>query len=152
MNAVTRAYDLGTPIARLADQLQPLLLLTLRVYIAWVFIKAGLTKIEDWDTTLFLFAEEYKVPLLPPAIAAFMGTAGEIVLPPLLAIGLAGRFAALGLFIVNLMAVVSYPALWEFECPAAVEAHLWWGVGLLGLVAFGPGTLSVDRLLGRRRD
>jgi putative oxidoreductase len=152
MNAVTRAYDLGTPLARLADQLQPLLLLALRAYIAWVFIKSGLTKIEDWDTTLFLFADEYKVPLLPPAIAAFMGTAGEIVLPPLLAIGLAGRFAALGLFVVNIMAVVSYPALWEFECPAAIESHVWWGVALLVIALFGPGALSVDRLLGRQRD
>ena len=152
MNAVLRLYDLATPFARVADLGRPLLLLALRLYIASVFFKAGLTKIEDWDTTLFLFTEEYKVPLLPPAIAAFMGTAGEIVLPPLLAIGLAGRFAALGLFVVNIMAVVSYPALWEFECPAAVEAHLWWGVGLLGLAAFGPGALSVDRLLGRRRD
>jgi len=148
MNTITRAYDLGTPLARLADQVQPLLLLALRLYIAWVFIKAGLTKIEDWDTTLFLFTEEYSVPLLPPALAAFMGTAGELLLPPLLAIGLAGRFAAAGLFVVNAMAVLAYPALWEFECPAAIEAHVWWGVGLLGIVVFGPGALSADRLLG----
>jgi uncharacterized membrane protein YphA (DoxX/SURF4 family) len=78
------------------------------------------------------------VPLLSPQVAAFMGTAGELLLPPLLAIGLAGRLAAAGLFVVNVMAVVSYPALWEFECPAAFDAHVWWGVGLLVLTAFGP--------------
>jgi hypothetical protein len=80
MNAIIiRMYDLGTPLARLADQIQPLLLLGLRLFIAWVFIKAGLTKIEDWDTTLFLFREEYAVPLLSPQVAAFMGTAGELL-------------------------------------------------------------------------
>lgn len=58
MNAINRVYDLGTPLAGLADRLQPLLLLGLRLFIAWVFIKAGLTRIEDWDTTLFLFSEQ----------------------------------------------------------------------------------------------
>jgi putative oxidoreductase len=151
MNAINRMYDAGAPLARLSEQLQPLLLLGLRLFIAWVFIKAGLTKIEDWDTTLFLFRDEYAVPLLSPQVAAFMGTAGELLLPPLLAIGLAGRLAAAGLFVVNVMAVVAYPALREFECPAAFDSHVWWGVGLLVLTAFGPGALSADRLLGGRR-
>jgi putative oxidoreductase len=151
MNAVTRLYDLGAPLARAAGMLQPLLLLALRIYIAWVFMKSGLTKIDDWDTTLYLFTEEYSVPLLPPAIAAVMGTAGELLLPPLLAFGLAGRFAALGLFAVNAMAVLAYPALWDFECPAAIESHLWWGGGLLMLIASGPGALSLDRILAPRR-
>lgn len=111
MNAVLRLYDFALPFARLADCGRPLLLLALRLYIASVFFKAGLTKIEDWDTTLFLFTEEYSVPLLPPTLAALLGTAGELLLPPLLAIGLAGRFAALGLTVVNAMALLAYPAL-----------------------------------------
>jgi putative oxidoreductase len=151
MNAVVRLYDRFTPLAALADQVQPLLLLALRVFIAWVFIKSGLTKINDWDTTLYLFTEEYSVPLLPPAVAAVMGTLGELALPPLLVLGLAGRFAAAGLFVVNAMAVLAYPALWGFDCPAAIQSHFWWGAGLLLLVAFGPGALSADRLIGRRR-
>jgi len=81
MNAVVRLYDRFTPLAALADQVQPLLLLALRVFIAWVFIKSGLTKINDWDTTLYLFTEEYSVPLLPPAVAAVMGTLGELAPP-----------------------------------------------------------------------
>ncbi|MDY0055432.1 MAG: DoxX family protein [Methyloversatilis sp.] len=152
MNAVIRLYDFAAPFARLADFGRPLLLLALRLYIASIFFKAGLTKIEDWDTTLFLFTEEYSVPLLPPALAAFLGTAGELLLPPLLAIGLAGRFAALGLTVVNAMALLAYPALWAFECPAAVQSHLWWGAGLLGVLAFGPGQLSLDHWMARRRD
>lgn len=151
MNAVFRLYDLAVLLARLADSVRPLLLLALRLYLAWVFFKSGMTKIADWDSTLFLFAEEYSVPLLPPAIAAVMGTAGELLLPPLLAFGLAGRFAALGLSVVNAMAVLSYPALFGFECPAALQSHVAWGVGLLGVLVCGPGALSVDHWLARGR-
>lgn len=135
---------------RLLDLLQPMLLLALRVYIAWVFFKSGLTKIDDWNTTIALFTDEYSVPGLPPALAAVMGTAGELVLPPLLAVGLGTRLAALGLFAVNAMALISYPALFEFDCPAAVQSHLYWGMTLLLIAAFGPGRLSLDRLLYAR--
>jgi putative oxidoreductase len=152
MNAVLRLYAFAAPLARLADVGRPLLLLALRLYLAMVFFKAGLTKIDDWDTTLFLFAEEYSVPLLPPALAAVLGTAGELLLPPLLTVGLAGRFAALGLTVVNAMALLAYPALWAFECPAAVQSHLWWGAGMLVVLAFGPGQLSVDHRIVYRRD
>lgn len=151
MNALFRLYDLSAPLVRAADLLRPLLLLALRLYLASVFFRSGLTKITDWDTTLYLFTEEYAVPLLPPAIAAFMGTAGELLLPPLLALGLAGRFAALGLTVVNAMAVLSYPALLGFECPAALQSHIAWGAGLLALLSFGPGALSADHLIAARR-
>lgn len=152
MNAVLRLYDLASPLARFADFGRPLLLLALRLYIAWVFFKAGLTKIDDWEITVALFADEYSVPLLPPALAAVAGTAGELLLPPLLALGLAGRFAAFGLFVVNAVAVLSYPALFGFDCPAALQSHVAWGAGLLAVTVFGPGGLSVDRwLAGRSR-
>lgn len=135
---------------RLLDLLQPLMLLALRSYIAWIFFKSGLTKIDDWDTTIALFTDEYSVPGLPPALAAVMGTAGELLLPPLLAMGLGTRLAALGLFAVNAMALISYPALFEFDCPAAVQSHLYWGTALLLIAAFGPGRVSLDRLLHTR--
>ncbi|MFT3734030.1 MAG: DoxX family protein [Rhodocyclaceae bacterium] len=137
------------PVAWL-NALQPVLLLLVRLYIAWIFFASGLTKIDDWGTTLALFQDEYQVPLLPPALAAFMGASGELLLPPLLVLGLAGRFAALGLFVVNAMAVISYPALFQFDCPAAIQSHYFWGASLLGLAAFGPGTLSLDAWLMRR--
>jgi putative oxidoreductase len=137
------------PIAWI-ELLQPILLLALRLYIGWVFMRSGLTKIDDWGTTIALFTDEYHVPVLPPALAAVVGAAGELLLSPLLIVGLAGRFAALGLFVVNAMAVLSYPQLWQFDCPAAIQSHFFWGTLILVLAAFGPGALSVDAGLKRR--
>ena len=125
--------------------------LTLRLYLGWVFFKAGLTKIADWETTILLFTEEYKVPLLAPELAALMGAGGELVLPVLLVAGFLARPAALGLFVVNLMAVISYPQLFGFDCPAAINDHKFWGILLLALVAFGPGRFSADALTQKAR-
>ncbi|MBV8680150.1 MAG: DoxX family protein [Aquitalea sp.] len=124
---------------------RPLVLLLLRLWLANVFFRSGLTKLDDWDTTLLLFTEEYHVPLLPPAMAAVMGTFGETVFSSLLVAGLFGRFAAAGLFVVNLMAVISYPGLTDITR----QYHYYWGMLLLVLFAFGPGGLSLDRLWQR---
>jgi putative oxidoreductase len=132
-------------VARL-ESLQPLAQLAARLYLAQVFFLSGLTKIRDWDTTLALFADEYQVPLLPPPVAAFMGTAGELVLPVLLAIGLGGRFAAAGLFVVNAVAVVSLAEV----PPAALQQHQFWGSLLLALLLWGPGRWALDAYLNRR--
>lgn len=104
---------------------------------------SGLTSLRDWDTTLALFADEYKVPLLSPAMAAFMGTAGEIVLPVLLLLGLAGRFSALGLFVVNAVAVIALSEI----APAALQQHVFWGALLAGLAIYGLGPWALDRWL-----
>ena len=95
------------PITRLLDALQPLAALAARVYVAQVFFLSGLTKLRDWGTTVALFTDEYKVPLLSPTVAAVLGTAGELVLPVLLVLGLVGRFSAIGLFVVNAVAVIA---------------------------------------------
>lgn len=129
------------PLRQLLDALQNPALLAARVYVAWVFFVSGLTKIRDWGTTLALFTDEYKVPLLPPAFAAFLGTAGELVLPVLLVIGLATRFSALGLFVVNAVAVM---ALQEIA-PAALQQHLLWGALLAGIAIFGGGKWTMER-------
>lgn len=128
-----------------------LLSLAIRLYVGWAFFKSGMTKLRDWDSTLFLFRDEYSVPLLPPELAAVAGTVGELALPLLLFVGLLSRPAALGLFFVNAVAVLSYPQLFQFECPAAINDHLYWGILLLVLVAFGPGHFSIDALLGGRK-
>ena len=122
--------------------------LAIRLHVANVFFKSGLTKIEDWDKTVFLFQEEYHVPLLPPEAAAFLGTFGELFFPVLLALGLAGRFAALSLSVVNVVAVVSY---WHVlgENEAALTVHFYWGALLLVTLLHGPGKLSLDHWLWR---
>ena len=111
------------------DKLQPLVALLARWHVAQVFFLSGLTKLRDWDTTLFLFTDEYKVPVLPPAVAAVMGTGGELLLPVLLALGLGGRFAALGLSVVNVVAVISLSEI----APAALQQHILWGALLAGV-------------------
>lgn len=128
-----------------------LISLAIRLYVGWQFFKAGMTKLTDWDSTLALFRDEYQVPLLPPELAACLGTAGELTFPLLLFAGLLSRPAALGLFAVNAMAVLSYPQLFSFECPAAINDHFYWGALLLAVVAIGPGRFSLDALLGSRQ-
>lgn len=122
--------------------------LAIRLHVANVFFKSGLTKIEDWDKTVFLFQEEYHVPLLPPEAAAFLGTFGELVFPVLLALGLATRFAAASLSVVNVVAVVSY---WHVlgTNEAALAGHFYWGALLLVTLLHGPGKLSLDHWLWR---
>lgn len=124
------------------DALRPLACLLARIVVAKAFFLSGLTKVRDWDTTLLLFQEEYKVPVLSPQIAAVMGTGGELVLPVLLVLGLGGRVAALGLSVVNVMAVLSLPEI----APAALEQHIGWGVMLAALAVFGSGPWALDRL------
>ena len=122
------------------DHARPLAALAARAYLAQVFFLSGLTKLRDWDTTLLLFTEEYRVPLLSPGVAAVMGTASELVLPVLLLVGLAGRFAALGLGVVNAVAVISLVDI----APAALQQHITWGVLLAALALYGVGRWSVD--------
>ena len=114
---------------------------------AYVFFVSGLTKLRDWETTVFLFTEEYHVPLLSPTAAALSGTAGELVLPVLLVLGLAGRFAALGLSVVNVVAVISLAEI----APAALQQHITWGVLLAALALYGVGRWSVDSAWLRKR-
>ena len=123
------------------NALQPAAALAARLYVGQAFFLSGLTKIRDWDTTVALFTDEYKVPLLPPALAALMGTAGELVLPVLLVLGLGGRFAALGLSVVNAVAVVSLSEI----APAALQQHVFWGALLAGVAIYGPGPWSLER-------
>ena len=137
-----RGHALWSVVTQTLNATQPLAALAARVYLAQVFFLSGLTKIRDWETTLLLFTEEYKVPLLSPQLAAISGTAGELVLPVLLLLGLAGRFSALGLSVVNVVAVVSLAEI----APAALQQHITWGVLLAALAVYGVGKWSVDCL------
>ena len=143
MTMLQRALDLWCALTRALDRLQPLAALAARLYLAQVFVLSGLTKIRDWETTVALFTDEYHVPLLPPAVAALLGTAGELGLPVLLVLGLGGRFAALGLSVVNAVAVISLSEI----APAALQQHVFWGALLAGLAIYGLGPWSLDRLV-----
>src|SRR5688572_27204881 len=101
-----------------------LFLLATRVWVSWEFLKSGWIKITSWQNTVFLFHNEYQVPVLPPTLAAVAGTAGELVFPALFIAGVAGRLSAAGLFAVNAMAVVSYAHVLLTEgFEAAVGQH-----------------------------
>ncbi|MCB1598088.1 MAG: DoxX family protein [Gammaproteobacteria bacterium] len=135
-----------TVAARLLNHLQPLFLLALRLWVSWQFLKSGWLKLTDWDSTLFLFQEEYRVPLLSPELAAFAGTFGELFFSLLLAFGVLSRVAAIGLSAVNVLAVVSYAhVLLSSGFEAALAQHFLWGLMLLTVVIFGPGKLSLQR-------
>lgn len=143
MSMTTTLTNLARPVIKLLEFCSPAVLLGIRLYVANVFWQSGVNKFQTWESTLFLFEYEYKVPVLSPTVAAYLGTAAELFFPVLLAIGLAGRFAAVSLFIFNIIAVISYPTLNE----AGVAQHQLWGLMLLVPVCFGPGKLSIDHLI-----
>jgi putative oxidoreductase len=140
LSLAARLWLLGERLTKALTWLQPLALLAARWYVAAVFFRAGLSKLRDWDSTLALFADEYRVPLLNPIAAAFLGTGAEILLPVLLVLGLFGRPAAAGLTVLNVVAVISL-----MDVPdAALMGHVFWGSLLVALLLWGPGPLSVD--------
>jgi putative oxidoreductase len=120
--------------------------LIIRLWVANVFWTSGLTKVQSLDTTVLLFRYEYSVPLLPPEIAAYLATFSELGFSVLLALGLAGRLSAAALFVLNIVAVISYPAL---EAHGLVQ-HQLWGLLLLVPLLHGPGRLSVDHYIARK--
>lgn len=145
MHAIRRMTDWGRMAAGALDFLAPALSLAIRLYVANVFFKAGLTKISSWDSTLMLFEYEYAVPVLSPEMAAYLGTAVELAAPVFLVLGLGGRLAALVLFAFNIVAVISYPDI----SPAGVKDHILWGWLLAVVFFYGPGKVSVDHLVKR---
>ena len=123
--------------------------LAIRLYVAQVFFRSGLLKLNNWDGTLYLFENEYKVPLLPAEAAAWLGTFAELFFPVFLALGLATRFAAFSLFVFNIVAVVSF---WHVlgQNQAALNSHWYWGVLLAVTLFHGPGKLSLDHWIWKR--
>lgn len=127
--------------------LNPVVLLFLRCWLFYVFFFSALTKTSTWESTLFLFEYEYNVPILSPYLAAVLGTGIELIIPPLLLIGLGSRFPAFVLFVFNIVAVISYPFLWTAAGAEGWEDHFYWGVLLAVIMAQGHGKLSLDYLL-----
>jgi len=148
MVAQTVAPSLLSQAARLTNDLiawierfpQSILQLTFRISIGSVFWNAGLTKIASWQTTLLLFRDEYRVPLLPPELSAYSATAIELTCPILLFAGFATRLAVLPMIAQALVIeIFVYPEDW-------IE-HLTWVSMLLFLLTRGAGMVSVDHLV-----
>jgi putative oxidoreductase len=119
-----------------------LILLGMRVAMGFVFFNAGLLKWNSFDFAVKLFADEYRLPLLPPEIAAWLAMTVELVVPLFLFAGLATRLATLPLIGMTLVIVtLVYPASW-------VESLLWGSV-LVMILTRGPGVISLDHLIER---
>ncbi len=131
----------------LAHYASPVFDVAVRLFIASVFFRSGLTKTKDWGITVSLFADEYQVPVLPPEVAAVLGTAFELTMPVLLALGLGARLAALPLL--GMACVIQFvlgAANPDYDNPM----HFYW-MFLLGMIVIkGPGPISLDHLIRAR--
>jgi len=129
-------------IKKLVAALQHLIPLLLRCWIAVIFFKSGLTKISNWDQTLFLFEYEYQVPLLSSNIAALLGTAAEIICPILIILGVFTRLTILPLFIMT--AIIELFIISHSD-------HLYWLVMMLSVISFGAGKISLDSQIAKSK-
>lgn len=130
------AYSVMDKFTAKANWFQSAALLAARLWIAKVFLMSGLVKIKSWSSTIALFTDEYKVPVLPPEVAAYMATAAELSLPILLVLGLMTPLAALGLFIMTMVIEL-------FIYPGTTDHYHW--ILLLGiLVTYGSGKFGAD--------
>lgn len=135
---LTRIAAIGARLGRFPLAIHQLLF---RFAIAGVFLRAGLDKVRSWESTVALFRDEYKVPVLPPEVAAAMASTFEIGCSVLLVIGLASRLATLPMLgMLMTIQLFVYPSAWP--------EHLVWGSILLFLLTRGPGAISIDRAIG----
>jgi len=122
-----------------------IILLAGRIGVGATFFRAGLLKYNSWEFAVKLFEEEYRVPLLDPALAARIAMVQELTIPILLFLGLATRIATIPLL--GMIAVIQ-----TFVYPHAYHEHLVWGSILLLLLTRGPGVFSLDYVIARSAD
>lgn len=142
-SAYSPTFDFAGRVLRWLDAVPyAILAIPLRLAIATVFWNSGTTKLANWDTALALFADEYKLPLLPPEIAAFIAATIELTTPVLLVVGLLTRPAAAVLLgMVTVIEIFVYPQAWP--------THIQWAAMLLVLLCRGAGKLSLDHVMWR---
>ena len=117
--------------------------LPLRLAVATVFWNSGMTKLANWDTAVALFTDEYRLPLLPPELAAYLAASIELSTPVLLVLGLLTRPAAAVLLgMTAVIEILVYPLAWP--------THIQWAAMLLVLLCRGPGVLSLDHWLWQK--
>ncbi|MBX7146654.1 MAG: DoxX family protein [Alphaproteobacteria bacterium] len=135
ISCCTNIYGLYVKITK---YLQPFMLLLVRLWIARIFFLSGLTKIQNFDSTLILFTEEYKVPILSPYLSAVSATTFELLCPVLLIIGFASRLTVLPL--------LAMTAVIQFTYDQNIQ-HYYWAM-LLGIIlVFGAGKFSIDHYI-----
>lgn len=150
MSLISRIVNLYTTITKILNGLAPIADLAIRIWLFKSFFFSGLLKIKNWQSTLFLFNNEYQVPLFSPEIAAYLGTAAELSLPIFVLLGLFGRLSAFALFIFNIVILFSYPFLWTDDGLNGLHQHITWGLLMLPIIVYGPGKLSLDYLLQKK--
>lgn len=129
---------------------EPLVFFCIRAWLFKAFFTSGWLKYTSWETTKNLFATEYKVPYLKPLTAAILGTGAEILLPVLLLLGLGARLPALGLFIVNAVAVIAYSdVLLDPKNWCGLKDHIAWGFMIAVILVGGHSKISIDHLFHR---
>jgi len=142
------AYELLEKGRGLAERIPySVIALASRIAVADIFWRSARTKVNGFsirEETFYLFREEYKVPLLPPDLAAYLSTIGEHTFSVLLAIGLASRLSALGLFGMTMVIQL-------FVVPGGWPEHILWLSLLTLIIARGPGAISIDHLVWSRR-
>jgi putative oxidoreductase len=112
----------------------------MRLAVGATFFRSGMNKYQSFDTAIALFRDEYRLPLLPPEVAAYMGTTVEIAAPILLVLGIFARLGAAALLVMTLtIQFLVYPDNWP--------EHLMWASILAYVLSRGPGALSIDRFV-----
>jgi putative oxidoreductase len=138
---------ISVPIRFAEGWLAPILFLGIRLWMADIFFRSGLLKIQDLDGAIFLFSEVHPVPFVPSWLAAYLATAIELGCSALLALGFAARLAALPMLamalVIQFLVGAHDPAFYQTE-------HYYWMFLLAVIITKGPGSLSLDHLLERR--
>ncbi len=142
--------NIYTGVLRLLPKLIPVADVGIRLWLFKAYFFSGWLKTKNWASTVFLFENEYHVPLLPAEMAAYLGTALEIALPIILLVGFCTRACASVLFIFNLSMVAFYPFLWTTDGTLGLYQHITWGLMILVLMAYGPSKLSLDYYIKKK--
>ena len=143
-----RGVSLGATLIRFAERwLAPVVFLAIRLWMADIFFKSGLLKIQNLSSAVFLFSDVHPVPFLAPWLAAYLVTTIELVCPTLLALGFAARLAALPMLA---MALVIQFVVGSADPAFYLAEHYYWMFLLAVIITKGPGRLSLDCLLARR--
>lgn len=138
---VSCGTSMGVKLVKTAEFFSPLVYFAIRLWMASIFWKSGMLKLQDWDTTILLFTDEHPVPYLPPEIAAYSAVSFELLCPILLVLGFATRLATLPMLAMT--AVIQFTYLEHTD-------HIYWALLLTLLLLTGPGKISVDHLIRRK--